>query len=324
MKMEKKYNYNVDYNKILFLCLNDQEFHALNTSRRGVKTERAFKKASSIMKLFRRLHIIFRLPGVSIWFDNWKSSFNRYDTIIVYDSTLIPPVVQYIREKNKHIRIIVWYWNPVAKSVTPSRFVGCNAEIWSFDEDDCRKHHLKYNTQYYFNDINIDTSVIKQDVFFVGGDKGRIEDLVKFQEKIQQINISSYFHITSGVGSFHIELFTKNKKFADYYKQKISYNAVLEYIGKSRAILDYVSNGQTGLTIRPLEALFFRKKLITNDMTIINRDFYDKRNIFVIGKDDINELPFFLISPYIEVEKKICEKYDFKEWIERFFESVVE
>lgn len=319
-----KNNFTVDQKKILFLWLDDRLFQALNARRRGMRTGRLYKNVSLAMKLFRKLHIIFGLPGFSMWFDNWKFSINSYDTIIIQDSTLIEPVVRYIRKKNKNIRIIVWYWNPVAKSINPGRFVDCNVEIWSFDEDDCKKHNLMYNTQYYFNDVEINTSEIKQDVFFVGGDKGRIEDLIKFQKIISQIHISSYFHITSGAGSFHGALFSKNKKFSDYYKQKISYDEVLEYIGKSKAILDYVSEGQTGLTIRPLEALFFRKKLITNDVSIIDRDFYERKNIFVIGKDDINELPLFLSEPFMDVEKNIRDKYDFKEWMERFFEGVNE
>lgn len=320
----QKNNSTENYDKILFLWLNDKDFHATNSVRRGVRAMRVYKKCSLIMKSVRRMHIILRLPGVSVWFDNWKSNFEEYDTIIIHASKLTPPIVRYIRKKDKNIRIIVWYWNPVEKCVNPNRFANCSAEIWSFDEEDCIKYNLKYNTQYYFNDVNLNISEIKYDVFFIGGDKGRIKDLIEFQNEIKKMNISSYFHITPGASNFHTSLFTKKNEFADYYKLRISYYQVLEYISKSKAILDYVSERQIGLTLRPLEALFFRKKLITNDMSIIDRDFYNDKNVFVIGKDDIKELYVFLSSPFIEVEKKIRDKYDFKEWIERFYEGVEE
>lgn len=312
------------YGKTLFLWLNDQDFHAANSNRRGVRVERIYKKCSLVMKGIRRLQIICRVPGISIWLNEWKNSLREYDTVIIHASVLAPPVVQYIRKKNKNVRIIVWYWNPVDKCVSPHRFANCNSEIWSFDEQDCVKYNLKYNTQYHFDDIDLNISEIKYDVFFVGGDKGRIHDLLKFQNEIEQINVSSYFHITPSSAYFHMATISRKKEFSEYYKQRISYKEVLDYISESKAILDYVSERQIGLTLRPLEALFFRKKLITNDRSIIDRDFYNKKNVFVIGKDDIKELSLFISSPFIEVEKKIYDKYDFKEWLNRFYEEAKE
>ncbi|MDK2934960.1 MAG: hypothetical protein PWP27_2770 [Clostridiales bacterium] len=195
-------------------------------------------------------------------------------------------MVKFIRRKNPDVRIIVWYWNPVDKCVGLDQFSDVDCEIWSFDEEDCARYGLKYNTQYYFNNVSLKTIQDKFDVFFVGGDKGRIKDLVDIKQKFDNLGISSYFHITP-TGR-------KHEVYKEIYKERISYTKVLDYISESKAILDYISEKQSGLTLRPLEALFFRKKLITNDKTIVNRDFYRKENIFILGKDDIENLPQFL------------------------------
>lgn len=311
-----------DCRKVLFLWLNDQDFHAENSFRRGIRTARIYKECSFFAKIMRKIHIVLRIPGVSLWFDKWKLGFKVYDTIIVHASTLSPAVVDYIRKKNKNVRIIVWYWNPVEKCVKPCQFAKYNVELWSFDEKDCNNYKLNHNTQYYFNDISLSVSENEFDIFFVGGDKGRMQELMEFQNKITQLGLLSYFHVTSD-SRFEVFSIGKRNKFAKYYKERIAYHEVVEYIGKSKAILDYVSDGQTGLTLRPLEALFFRKKMITNDKSISDRDFYNENNIFIIGKDELSELPFFLSSPYVEVGENIRDRYDFNQWLNRFLKIEV-
>lgn len=48
----------------------------------------------------------------------------------------------------------------------------------------------------------------------------------------------------------------------------ISYQENLDNIRKSKCIVDVVQKGQIGLTLRPLESLFFKKKLLTNNKCI--------------------------------------------------------
>ena len=130
------------------------------------------------------------------------------------------------------------------------------------------------------------------------------------KNKFDFYELESKFHITP--------VRKKAKGYEKWYKNRMPYNEVLQYIEKSKAILDYVSDNQSGLTLRPLEAMFFRKKLITNDISIINRDFYKKENIFILGKDDISDLVDFLNNDYVKIDQKILDRYDFINWIERF------
>ena len=68
-----------------------------------------------------------------------------------------------------------------------------------------------------------------------------------------------------------------------------------------------------------MESIFFRKKLVTNDRRIVDMDFYSSENIFVLGMDNIDMLYSFIKQPYVEIDKSIVEKYDFDNWVNRFF-----
>ena len=67
-----------------------------------------------------------------------------------------------------------------------------------------------------------------------------------------------------------------------------------------------------------MEALFFEKKLITNNQDICNYDFFNSGNIFILGQRTLDELTDFLAAPYITVPSAIKEKYLFENWIKRF------
>jgi hypothetical protein len=303
---------NYFYSKTLFLWLNENEFHAINAKIRGVNTFQIYQNLSRTLKVFRNIHIKLNWLGISVWLDDWKNELNKYETVIIHASILTPPVVKYIRKMQPNIRIILWYWNPVDKCVDISKFRKYNCEIWSFDEFDCEKYNLNYNSQYYFKDIVLPMGAEKNDVFFVGGDKGRTANLIALQEQLNAQDITNYFHITP-TGKL-------NTNYRDYYSGRISYDEVLKHIASCKAIVDYVSEKQTGLTLRPLEALFFKKKLITNDESIRNRDFYKKENIFILGNDEITDLAEFLNKPYKDVNSEIVDQYDFNSWLNRFFD----
>lgn len=76
-------------------------------------------------------------------------------------------------------------------------------------------------------------------------------------------------------------------------RNKLSYQENLQHIARSKAVLEILRDGQSGQTLRALECLFYHKKLITNDARVQEYDYYHKDNIFILGKDKLEELPKF-------------------------------
>jgi hypothetical protein len=309
VKVLKKSN-NTRKNSCLFLWLDASQFHAKEASKRGVDVSNVFIEYKSVLiRAIRRAHLSLTSLAVSYWLADWKSQINKYSTIIIHASKLSPPIVAYIRKNSPTIRIIVWYWNPVLKCVLPHRYAGNDCEIWSFDEADCTKYSMHHNNQYYFKKLKGFNNSERYDLVFVGSDKGRAEDIFSLSQRFATLGLKCYFHVVPSAPS---------KKAKPTFQARISYRNILDLISQSKAILDYVSQGQHGLTLRPLEALFFKKKLITNDKSIISRDFYNKKNVFVLGCDNLSYLQEFINSPYIETEEYLVEKYSFEQWIKRF------
>ena len=82
----------------------------------------------------------------------------------------------------------------------------------------------------------------------------------------------------------------------------------------SRCVLDSAQEGQLGLTIRVLEALGAKKKLITTNEDVVNYDFYREENIYVYNGIFDYTSKFFK-EPYREVEPLIYKQYSLRSWL---------
>ena len=265
---------------------------------------------SVIGKVFRKISLKANLFN-DFWFDDWKYSLDKVDTVIIFASQKYPTPVDYIKKHYPEIKIIYWYWNPVSKCVHPNTIPDNLCEKWTFDRKDSSKYALRYNTTFYFNSIELPKIQILQDLIFVGVNKGRKSALDSIQLEMEERGIKSQFYIVD-------DLWQRRNYRGNF--PPIKYDEYLKLVAKSKAILDYVQEGQNGLTLRPMESIFFKKKLITNDSTIKKEDFYNPKNIFVLDADNLDTLKDFLESPYIPIPEEIVTKYDADNWIDRFQE----
>mgnify|MGYP002614064182 CR=1 FL=1 len=277
---------------------------------------------SKLKHYFRRLLQLFGIsPYLFLFNKKWIRRLKKVDEIIIFDGERVIDLVNAIQKKYPHKKIVVWYWNPVKKAVVkPEELIGKVNSIWTYDPFDAKKYNLKLNTQFYFKEeLEVSANEYSKlerryDVFFIGADKGRENELKKYASIFKQQNISYYLHLTK---------YGYSDKESDTYKSPINYPTVIKYVRNCKAILELKNDSvQEGLSLRPLEALFFKKKLLTNNQSIINSKVYDPKNIFILGVDDIKQLPIFLDGDYSISQNydSLVKYYSFNSWAKRFEE----
>ena len=296
------------------LFFSDLNFWGKRVQDEGVTVIPLFKKIPSLLKPFRILHLDNHLPFKKVWYNDWESKLKKFDLIILTAGNFTVDVASYIESLNlkKNIRLIFWYWDPVRIKYSPDK-ISCKWEKWSFDKNDCKKFGLKYNSTYFFNSIKLPNERLLYDVFFIGQDKGRLQELLHLKDILENFALKIYFHIIAD------EKFFYDRKI---FRERISYSEVLRNIKESKAILEFVQEKQSGLTLRSMEALFFNKKLITTNNSIKDYDLYCKENIFILGHDDINSIQHFLNSPCKTLDKSLISKYDFNQWLQRIIDNI--
>lgn len=270
-------------------------------------------------------HLPATLLDRSRWYSSWKNHVSEYDTIIIINNIRGRDVIEYMRSKNRHARIIIYYETTIDPSdrKAPHYYQGLGVEFSSFDKKDCEQWGLRYEPYFYsfaqgtLEEIRAGQSGItpETDVFFVGYDKHRLHALVSLQQKFDQLGIRHRMYIIPPPHHPHHPYRPSDK--THLAKTFLPYPAVMRHIYQSKCILDFVEEGQTGITLRPMEAVWFQKKLITNNPDVMHYDFYCPENVFILGKDDMTTLREFMDAPYRPLPTEVAQNYTAEAWLDR-------
>ena len=187
--------------------------------------------------------------------------------------------------------------------------------LFSFDRYDC-KRNTKYNflplfyTRKYEEIESYKEKRYEYDCSYVGtAHPQKYHDINEMSLMLRDIFPKQfiYHYMPSKLKYLFHKL--KNKeykkaKYKDFELEKLSTEQIMNIFNKSKCILDAPQAGQTGLTIRTIECLGAKRKLITTNSDIRNYDFYNESNILVFNKSvDLDSV--FFTSEYKDIPKDI-------------------
>lgn len=240
-----------------------------------------------------------------------KKLGNRYNQILCFDCCRLNEY-RVIKALAKSDRVNVFFWNPIsfwcrkqqkAKS-TIAKLKRIGIHLSTFDPIDAVEYALELKKNVNRKIVDNQNSPIKYDFYFVGKPKGRIELL----DTLRSFLISRGFRV-------HF-IVVKSPK--DYISQMDN----IKFSAESKCIVDITSSDQTGFTLRPFDALFLQKKLLTNNKRITKADFYNPNNIYVFDENNLDGICEFISKPYREIPKSITDQYEINQWIvDNFYNS---
>ena len=132
--------------------------------------------------------------------------------------------------------------------------------------------------------------VFKSDVFYVGTDKRRSHVLSKLVAELKPY----------------------------YMTGLMSYDEYCARAAGAACMLEILQKGQTGMTMRTLEALFFNKKLITTNAAARLLPFYHPDNIYVLDGNERRTIRDFIYAGPCHYPRHLIADYDIEHWICRF------
>jgi len=298
---------------ILYLCNGNNDMIQCRYVKDIACVDTKWKHSDIFRRRIDKLLFLYKLLPAKWVLGSWARKLDSYHVIIIEALKANTPLLIYIKEHaKKETRVILWHWNKISEhSILPQDDICSGCELWSFDMDDCQKYGMHYNTQYFDTAwVTGQEYEIMRDIWFIGVDKQRAPYLIAVKKEMEARGLTVDLHIVADKESKKSEMIV--------YKKKLPYAQSLYELSRSRAVLDVTLKGQSGLTLRPLEALFFGKKVITSNRTILDQPFYNQDNIFVIGIDDWDRLPAMLTTPFNTSIKTALEEYDVQKWLLRF------
>ncbi len=277
----------------------------------GFKVFHPYKTRSLFMRILREL--CFRLPLLpkTLWY---KTDVLKEDLkyIVLIDVLITSHYIKWIQQHFPEAQINYVYDNMVgrARNLYPDQ-IPDGVRLWTYDDNDAQKYKIKlYKHHMYFPSYVKPKQQPEYDVFFIGRDKGRGEMLLELQHRFEAQGLRTKFVITKD------GRFSSNKP---YYRPEISYEEVREHLTKSKAVLNVILKGQTGITVRDLESVFFGIKLITTNPHIRDFDFYCPENMFILEEDNIDMVRDFLNKPTAKIGDEILDSHLPQMWLDEVF-----
>ncbi len=219
-------------------------------------------------------------------------------TDVCYDSCLYNTLTKFYRPEDMYL----YYMNEIGPE-NRAYMANFPQRTFSFDQADARRFGIRYKHLPYSEKVKIAREDPEYDTLFLGVEKGRGSEIEQAASLLEQCGFSAKIMVLN----------SNNPRFQ--IPAYIPYPEYLEYVAKSKSILELNVPGQTSCTLRFLESLFLKKKLITNNQQIVTDPYYDPDNVFILGVDDRNDLREFIAQPYKDKQQDLSE-LSFRNWIQ--------
>lgn len=233
------------------------------------------------------------------------------DYILVIRPDNFPiPFVQNLKEKTK--KLIAYQWDGIEKFPEIKNYFGLFDTFFCFEKVES-EHNIRSITNFYFDHLppsHKEYNTKKPKLYFVGLYwKSREEKIDRFIEKVGDLSVELSIFI-----QYFKEPEQKNSKIK-YISNRITFKENLEQVKSSDVLLDFVDPLHDGLSIRFFEGMYYKKKVITDNIMVKNYDFYHSDNIFVVENDNYKNIGQFLKTPYHDLPEEIVKQYGFSSWI---------
>lgn len=204
----------------------------------------------------------------------------------------------------------IFFWNPLLSMKKDKEYIKnkliklskLGYRLTTFDPGDSKEYKMTL-IKNVDRRVDIKTEVSPEyDFYFIGKTKGREKIIAALKRNLSSKGYKLNFIVINS------------------YKDAITPLQNIYNSANSKCIVDIVSPifCQTGLTLRPFDALFLNRKVITNASNIIECDFYNPNNIYVIKDENLDGIESFMNLPYQQIDSKIVNSYEINNWINQF------
>ncbi|MDO4782413.1 MAG: hypothetical protein Q4A09_04255 [Capnocytophaga felis] len=217
--------------------------------------------------------------------------------------------------------VVAYQWDGLERFPSVFDCISQFEKFYVFDPNDFEKYVKKYpniklNSNFYFDfDSNTLKEKEKNVIFYMGSYiENRVDDVIYAVEELEKYNIPLNVKLV-----YHRKTLPFINKNIQFLQEQMNFFDYLEQVKQAKILLDFKMKKHNGLSLRFFEALKYEKKIITNNASVVNYDFYNPNNIFILHKDNLADLESFLFSDYEKVAPEIIKKYAFSSWLYRCF-----
>ena len=217
--------------------------------------------------------------------------------LIVKGEGVSAATIAKMRQNYPNAKIVLYLWDSLANSFGALDKIRLCDIAYSFDPLDCdRNQSLKHLPMFYSEKVE-SPAYIQGYAAFIGTLHSNRYQLIKLIgaeiERVTSIKPFLYFYYPNRVVFMILRLVKRGLrgiKLSDVHFEPVPRAQYDTIQAEAEIIIDISHPKQSGLTMRPFEALGAGRKLITNNKIIMRYDFYRPENCYVIDGGECHEL----------------------------------
>lgn len=273
------------------------------------------------------------LPAIGeLYSDKYFKKHISWDTdyhiiIVIKGEGLSEPMLQKLRNRYVKTRFVFYNWDSFANSKSAIKKLKYFDTVKSFDNHDAENlENVTLQPLFHCIAQNPKVHIIKPDnqycSFFAGTiHSGRFSKINKIANEISTLSAKQNY-LFFYYPSLLIFLFNKlfSTEFRNIPKSSVSFKKkgteeLVSIMRNSEIVIDICNENQNGLTMRTIEAVGLRKKIVTNNRNIVKYPFYHPNNVLLINEMTGARLIEFVAAEYNEFSEKTYEDLHISQWL---------
>lgn len=279
---------------------------------------RPFK--SSFVNFIRNVHLSHKvnkfipLPLKDLWFSDLLNQIED-NTCVIFDTGILSMVSMQFLYKVKavknNVKMALFLVDSLHGSSLHIPYAVDNILNFpwdvrlSYDKNDCPEFGFQYlGPNIYSKMIDVQPSSNISDLYFIGRNKaGRNVDVMNLYTKCIEKQLQTNFYLVDNPKNIKKQ-HVRNKKGIHFEGNDMPYEEIISDVLATNCILEFVAKGQNAQTARYYEAVCYNKKLLTNNPSIKDLQFYDPR--YMQYFKTINDINF----DWIKKKEKVDYHYN--------------
>jgi hypothetical protein len=263
----------------------------------------------------------------------FETKSKSYDLIFIVNCKVFTPdMIRQLKNSQSSARFVLYMWDSLTLYPNSKELIPLFDKAYSFDSDDCDKiEALTFLPLFYckaYEIVGQDNNLINREYDIVSvctAHANRYKVMRELFPELEAKGIRIFsFMFLNKMQYWYNKVFVKEFKDAqsnEFKFKPLSEKENLDILKKSNSVFDMQHNKQSGLTMRTIETLGAKRKLITYNTNIKKYDFFNENNIFVVDGRNWSNIEQFIKHEYESVDGDIYKKYSLRSWIKTIIDE---
>lgn len=224
-------------------------------------------------------------------------------------------VLRNLRARYEKARFKIYQWDSVSTFPDQERINPHFDEIFTFDPVDSEKYDWRYRPLFFKKEECESSGDKRYDLIFLCSmHTRRMQIYLNLRELAVKYGKTLFSYIYVPKLQYIKEAVLKRNPLYKGGRDALHFDSLPmaktnEIYNHTRCFVDYTFPQQNGLSMRTIESVGHKCKLITNNKHVLDTDFYDPHNVYIYDPDHFDVPIDFIEEPYREISAEVYDRY---------------